>query len=101
MTMINATGLDRKSGGAQWRDLRFLFPELTLTSAETDRTAVKGESVSRELASNCCRHNIGLENDLLPVTILPSYNFVEEVQMGPCLCSMRGAHDHSFSVPIP
>jgi hypothetical protein len=24
MKMINATGLDRKSGGAQWRDLRFL-----------------------------------------------------------------------------
>ena len=25
MKMIHATGHDRKSGGAQWRDLRFLF----------------------------------------------------------------------------
>ena len=24
--LINATDLDRKSGGAQWRDLRFLIP---------------------------------------------------------------------------
>jgi hypothetical protein len=23
MQILNATGLDRKSGGAQWRDLRF------------------------------------------------------------------------------
>jgi hypothetical protein len=26
MMLINATGLDRKSGGAQWRDLRFSGP---------------------------------------------------------------------------
>jgi hypothetical protein len=26
MQIIKATGLDRKSGGAQWRDLRFLSP---------------------------------------------------------------------------
>jgi hypothetical protein len=25
MMLINATALDRKSGGAHWRDLRFLF----------------------------------------------------------------------------
>jgi hypothetical protein len=25
MQILNATGLHRKSGGAQWRDLRFLF----------------------------------------------------------------------------
>jgi len=29
MQIIEATGLDRKSGGAQWRDLRFPFPVLT------------------------------------------------------------------------
>jgi hypothetical protein len=26
MKMINAKSLDRKSGGAQWRDLRFFLP---------------------------------------------------------------------------
>jgi hypothetical protein len=26
MKLINATNLDRKSGGAQWRDLRFTHP---------------------------------------------------------------------------
>jgi hypothetical protein len=26
MMLINATGLNRKSGGAQWRDLRFSGP---------------------------------------------------------------------------
>jgi hypothetical protein len=28
MMLINVTGLDRKSGGAQWRDLRFSGPFL-------------------------------------------------------------------------
>src|ERR1700677_1148312 len=30
MKLANATNLDRKSGVAQWRDLRFLSPVLTL-----------------------------------------------------------------------
>jgi hypothetical protein len=30
MQTINATGLDRKSGGAQWRDLRFSGPFLEM-----------------------------------------------------------------------
>jgi hypothetical protein len=30
MKMINATDLDRKSGGAQWRDLRFSVPFLEM-----------------------------------------------------------------------
>jgi hypothetical protein len=29
MKFANATKFDRKSGVAQWRDLRFLFPVLT------------------------------------------------------------------------
>jgi hypothetical protein len=28
--LISATGLDRKSGGAQWRDLRLLQPKTSL-----------------------------------------------------------------------
>jgi hypothetical protein len=31
MKFDNATKFHRKSGGAQWRDLRFLFPVLTQT----------------------------------------------------------------------
>ena len=30
MMLINATGLHRKSGGAQWRDLRFSGPFLEM-----------------------------------------------------------------------
>jgi hypothetical protein len=30
MMVINATALDRKSGGAQWRDLRFSGPFLEM-----------------------------------------------------------------------
>ena len=30
MMLINATDLDRKSGGAQWRDLRFSGPFLEM-----------------------------------------------------------------------
>ena len=30
MMLINATALDRKSGGAQWRDLRFSGPFLEM-----------------------------------------------------------------------
>jgi hypothetical protein len=34
MQLINATALDRKSGGAQWRDLRFSGPFLEMFSTE-------------------------------------------------------------------
>ena len=44
MQIIKATGLDRKSGGAQWRDLRFSGPLLGMFL--TGRSVVEGPAVS-------------------------------------------------------
>jgi hypothetical protein len=45
MTMINAKALDRKSGGAQWRDLQF-FPRnrssRLVTRIESEREFLAG-----------------------------------------------------------
>jgi hypothetical protein len=47
MQILNATGLHRKSGGAQWRDLRFLpipqelRPESPLSPCHPDRSAAQ------------------------------------------------------------
>jgi hypothetical protein len=46
MMLINVTGLDRKSGGAQWRDLRFggsplemFFDRASMSLPEEDEMA--------------------------------------------------------------
>jgi hypothetical protein len=46
MMLINATNLDRKSGGAKWRDLQF-FPRNRPLLCHVDRS-VDGPSANQE-----------------------------------------------------
>ena len=47
MQIINATDLDRKSGGAQWRDLRFSGPFLEMFVDRGCRAALKARKLPR------------------------------------------------------
>jgi hypothetical protein len=55
MKLINANALDRKSGGAQWRDLRFSGPpmEMFQESTQTHYFLTRDRS-SRAKSSSAC-----------------------------------------------
>jgi hypothetical protein len=88
MQIIKATGLHRKSGGAQWRDLRLPIPKPLLRaiptlpfviSTEAQRTAVKRSAVQRSFPENVFRAQVSRAFSSvtahLAISCLPGFPF--------------------------